>query len=190
MAAYVGNIAICSLHGMMISVFPKYGSEIGVDSSSFGVLVAGSGLARSLVFVFGFWVGRRLRAWQYSLGLQLLAAAMVATVGTSTSHAWIGLVFVTVGLGLGATFYRALYMSLETPGSRGLKSGLHEAALLSGVLTGSLGGGLVAEAWGSRAPYVPLASFVAAMVIVQAALTAWAHRARTSALTAADLTAD
>lgn len=181
LAAWLGNVSICCLLGLMSGVFPKLGSEIGVTSTTFGVFICLMGVGRSLLFLLGFRWSRWLRDWRLTVLAQILAAGMVATVSRTNSHVWLGLVFVTLGLSFGATYYRGLYTSLEGAASRGMKSGMHEAALLAGILLGSLGGGSVAHFWGLRQPYFPMACFTVLLVTVQMGLIASARKAAAKA---------
>ena len=182
LGAWLGNISVCCLFGVMSGVFPKLGFEIGVTSLTFGLFMFLLGCGRSLMFLIGFRWSQWLRDWRVAGLAQLLAAGMVATVSRVSSHYWLGLVFGILGLALGTTYYRGLYTSLEGAASRGLKSGIHEAALLVGILIGSLGGGGLAQFWGLRTPYIPCASFVVLLVIAQTMLTTSARKAREKAI--------
>ncbi len=177
-AGWVGNGAACCLIGLMTTVFVEFGKEeLGVTPLLFGVFVAALNVGRTLVFVSGLRGGARLRDWRISAAIQVLAAALVATVGFTSSHWWTGLAFGGVGIGAGAAYYLSLYRSLEGEGSRGRNAGLHEATLLGGLLIGSLGGGVIAHVWGLRAPYAVIGGLVALLVVVQVALNLSAQRA-------------
>lgn len=177
LAVWIGNIAICCLLGLMGGVFPKLGSEIGVTSAIFGLFICLMGVGRSLVFLLGFRWSNWVRDWRLAALAQVVAAGMVATVSRTNSHVWLGLVFVTLGLSMGVTYHRGIYTSIKGAASRGMKSGRHEAALLMGVLLGSLGGGALAHFWGLRMPYLPMACLAVLLVIVQIVLIASARRA-------------
>ena len=177
-AVWLSNLSICSLLGLISGVFPKLGQEIGVDARAFGLLMAGLGLGRLPVFVLAFRWGRRLHDWRVGTVAQLVAAAMVATISWSSSLGWLSLVFLSVGVALGANYYRGLFKSLEGAGSRGLKSGLHEASLTAGYLMGSLASGVLASRWGLRAPYVPMALLSVGLVAAQVVLVRSASRAQ------------
>ncbi len=177
-SVWLGAIATASLLGLMSGVFPGLGNEIGVGATSFGFLMAGLALGRTLVFLVGMRRGRNLRHWAPAMATQLLAGAMVASVGGTESKAWLACVFLAIGAALGVNYYRGLFISLEGAGSRGLKAGLHEAALLTGVLLGSLGGGAVAKIRGLRAPYAPAGLCVLLLLVLQGFLLVSASRAR------------
>ena len=176
-AAWLGNGALCCLFGLMMNVFPMFGKTIGVTPTIFGGLIALVGLVRTGVFVMGGLGASWPRDWRLSLFVQVAAAALVALTGVVGSCWWAALVFASLGLGMGLSYYVSLYASLEGEGSRGIKSGLHEAALMGGLMLGAVGGGVVAHRWGLRAPYAPVAGLALVIVIAQMLLQWSARRA-------------
>ncbi len=166
-SAWLGSFSAFCLVGLMCSVFPKLGIEIGITSSKFGVFVGIMGLGRTLVFVLGMWRSRWLCDRRISMPVQALAASAMAMVPFSNAHWRIGLVFALIGIATGIAYYRSLYASLAGEGSRGLKSGIHEATLVAGILTGSVGGGVLAHFWDIRAPYIPIAGLALLVLIIQ-----------------------
>jgi len=181
-AAWLGNASICCLLGLMGGVFPRLGTEIGVTSVVFGFLIALNGLMRSGVFLGGFLGLRWLRDWRFSVAGQLLAAAMVGPIVAVSSKLWLAAAFAAMGIAGGTNYYVSLYASLEAPGSRALKSGIHEAALLAGLLFGTFGGGALAHKWGLRAPYLPMAGVVVVLAGLQVVLQLAARRRERAAL--------
>jgi MFS family permease len=175
---WLSNVSVCSLLGLMSGVFPKLGADIGVNAGMFGLFMGGLALGRSSVFLLGLRWGDRLHDGRLAMATQALAAVLVATVSRAQSRAWLALVFGVIGLALGANYFRGLYKSLEQAGSRGLKSGRHEATLLLGVLLGSLGGGTLARGVGVRAPYVPAGLLVGVLLLAQAGLLVSVRAAR------------
>jgi predicted MFS family arabinose efflux permease len=177
-AVWLGNMSVCSLLGLMESVFPGLGQRIGVDAPAFGMLMAVLGLGRMPVFVMAFSRGRWFHDWRVGVGTQLVVSGMVATVAWTSAHWWLAAIFLALGLAAGINYYRALFKSLEGEGARGFKSGLHEASLMAGFLLGSLASGVVAEHWGLRAPYVPMALVSVGLVAAQWILLRSASRAQ------------
>jgi MFS family permease len=175
---WLSNVSVCSLLGLMSGVFPKLGAHMGVTAGMFGLFMGGLALGRSAVFLLGFRWGHTLHHGRLAMATQGLAAILVATVSTAQSQAWLALVFAMIGIALGVNYFRGLYKSLEGTGSRGLKSGLHEATLLLGILVGSLGGGMLAKGFGLHAPYVPAGLFVGALLLLQALLLTSVRRTR------------
>jgi MFS family permease len=180
-SVWLSNMAVCSLLGLMSGVFPELGMTLGVNAAVFGFLMAGLALGRSVVFFLGLFWSQRLHDWRLAMPAQIFAGLMVASVGRTHSRIWLALVYLAVGLAVGINYYRGLYKSLEGAGSRGLKSGLHEATLLLGILLGSLGGGWLAKNHGLRAPYMPAGVFVIVLLVFQAALLISSGAARRKA---------
>jgi predicted MFS family arabinose efflux permease len=178
--AWFASLCVFCLFGLMSSVFPKLGSEIGITSDRFGILVFFAGAARTLVFAFGTRWGQRLTDWRISTAVQAVTVVMVSTVCYTSSHMWMGIVFVALGLSAGTAYYRSLYTSLEGKGSKVLKSGAHEAILIAGLLAGTIGGGAIAQKWGLRAPYVPVAGLAMILLAVQVILALLARREQNS----------
>jgi len=177
-AIWLGNAAVCMVLGLTGGVFPKLGMTIGIHAGLFGMLMAGLGLGRTCMFLVGLRNARLACSPWLGLSAQLVAGGLVASVAFASSFWHLAAVFVSAGMALGANYYRGLFKSLEHPGSRGLKAGMHEATLLTGVLIGALGGGAIAKHWGLRAPYVPAALGVLLLVIVQTVLLTSADKAQ------------
>jgi hypothetical protein len=169
-AAWLGNGTVCCMFGLMSGVFPRLGTEIGVSATLFGALMAVAGLMRTGVFFSALrgatWPG----SWRLSVAVQVAGALLMATISVAAALPWLVLVFASLGTALGMAYYVSLYASLEDEGSRGMKSGIHEAALVGGVLVGTFGGGSIAQTWGLRAPYVPIAALAVLLVVAQSVL--------------------
>jgi predicted MFS family arabinose efflux permease len=166
----VGSITSFALVGLMGGVYPELGKSLGVDAALFGVLMAGSALGRSLVFLGAMRWSRWGRDVRVTAVVQLAAAAAVAAVSVAATVRACIPAFLVVGVSTGVCYYRGLYTMLETAGSRGRRSGVFEASILAGILLGSLGGGAMARYGGLHAPYVPAALFTVLMVLLQVAL--------------------
>ncbi len=169
-AAWLGCLSMACLGGLMNSVFPRLGRDLGIEVSRFGFLVSAAGAGRTAMFALGMVKGSIFRDWRFSAIAQLAAAVMVATICGAESYWWLGCVYAVFGVTFASAYYRSLYASLEGPGSKGMKSAVHEAVLFAGILIGSVGGGELADRVGLRAPYVPIAAFVVLLNAVQVVL--------------------
>ncbi|MEA3485305.1 MAG: hypothetical protein U9R03_01195, partial [Candidatus Aerophobetes bacterium] len=69
--------------------------------------------------------------------------------------------FVLVGVGAGMSYFSSIFYGLNGHRDMGRKSGIHEAVLGSGMLFGPLIGGIFAQAYTLRTPYL-VAIFVIA----------------------------
>jgi MFS family permease len=177
-SVWLGNISICTLLGLMSGVFPKLGVEIGIEAALFGLLMFILGAGRTLIFILSFYQSHIVHNWKLCVISQLTAAILVGTVSLICSIWWLFIVFISIGIALGTTYYRSLYTSLSGGGATGLKSSIHEASLLSGVLIGSVGGGMIAHIWGLRYPYIPIGLLVIILIAVQIILLFFGNRNR------------
>ena len=169
-AVWLANSSAFMLTGLMTSVFPKFGEQLGVTAAWFGVFVAGQSLGRTGIFMLGIRWGTRLHGWGLAVGTQLVTAGMVATVSRAESHVWLALVFLIMGLNGGINYYRGLYTSLKAGGHRGFSTAMNEASVMGGMLVGSFGGGIVAKVWHLRAPYLLMAGLTVLLAAVQIVL--------------------
>jgi predicted MFS family arabinose efflux permease len=169
-ASWLACLSMACLGGLMNSVFPRLGLDLGVDARWFGFLLSISGAGRTLMFSLAMKKADLFRDWRVSALAQLAAAAMVITICRAESYEWLMCVYAVLGVTFASAYYRSLHASLEGPGSKGMKSAVHEAVLFTGILVGSVGGGELADRLNLRAPYVPIAAFVILLNVVQVAL--------------------
>jgi MFS family permease len=169
-AVWIGNFVVMWFFGLMVDVFPRLGKTLGITSAEFGAFVSLLGLVRTGAFVVGAFRSHVLLDWRLCLGAQAVLAVMVATVTSASTHWWLACVFAALGLGIGMTYYGGVYLSVAAGSGKAFKTGLVEASAVSGQLLGSLAGGIIAEAAGIRAPYLPMAIVGGGLILAQLAL--------------------
>ncbi|MFC1671814.1 MFS transporter [Planctomycetota bacterium] len=175
-AAWLGCLSMSCLTGLMMSVFPRLGTDMGIDVSKFGFLVSIAGTGRTIMFALSMVKGSVFRDWRFSAVAQAAAVVMVATICRAESYWWMGCVYAVLGVTFASTYYRSLYTSLEGAGSKGFRGAVHEAVLFAGILIGSVGGGELADRLNLRSPYVPIAGFVLLLNAVQIVLALKARK--------------
>lgn len=140
-------------------VLPLYARQFGVSYAGAGMLVSAFAAGR-LAFDY---VGGEL-ADRMSPRLLTSAGALVTAVSAflcafATSYAW--LVVYRVIEGIGSAFYvitiMALFARTVRPEQMGKAMGFYQSMILLGVSFGPTVGGLVAEVWGLRAPFLVMA---------------------------------
>jgi MFS family permease len=166
--AWIANVATYFTIGVMRSLFPKLGEQIGMGTPSIG------GLLSLITFsqVVTFAILAKTSRWHYRLvpiftsqAILLFSSLMVYSLSGVGELAPI---MVLIGGCTGITYYSSIYYSLNTSGSRGARSGIHEALIGVGIVLGPLTGGIVAQYWGLRAPYL----LAAGAIVVGMAATA------------------
>ena len=111
--------------------------------------------------------------WHFRFSTAVVAQSLgvVGLLGLATlSHpVMLTLAMCCMSLMLGMNYFSSLYYT--TTGSadhqKGARSGFNEATLAFGLTGGSLFGGLVGQAWGSRAPFVFAAGLVTVLIVLQ-----------------------
>ncbi len=167
--AWVANFATYFTIGIIRSLFPKLGGQLGMGSTAIGALLSIITFAQ----VSAFALLRQTARWHYRLAPMVLSLSILLGVSlliyTSTSFVQFIPAMALMGTCTGVAYFSSLYYSLNTPTERGARSGIHEALIGLGVVAGPLSGGIVAQVWGLRAPYI-LSAGVTLFVIFTTAI--------------------
>jgi MFS family permease len=152
--AWIANVATYFTIGCLKSLFPKLGEQLGMGTPSIGALI--SLITFSQVVTFA--ILSRTSSWHYRL-VPILTSQVVLLFSCLMVYTLSGVpelspVMVVIGGCTGLTYYSSIYYSLNTSGARGARSGIHEALIGVGIVLGPLFGGIVAQIWGLRAPYL------------------------------------
>jgi len=164
-AAWIANFASYFSVGMIRYLFPKLSVQLGIQPSVLGILLGIVALFQTLTF---YVLGKTVR-WHYKwmplVLLQILGAVGLLLVFLGSSLFIFLLAFMLIGIGGGMTYFSSIFYSLNGHQSKGAKSGIHEAVLGSGALFGPLIGGILAQAYTLRTPYL-LAIFVIGAALI------------------------
>ena len=164
-AAWMANFANYFSVGTLRYLFPKLSVRLGIQPSILGILFGIIALFQTLTF---YLLGKTIR-WHYKLMplifLQLLGILGLLLVFFTSCSLIFLLAFMFIGIAGGMTYFSSIFYSLNDCKNRGAKSGIHEAVLGSGALFGPLVGGIFAQAYSLRTPYL-LAIFVTGAAII------------------------
>jgi len=72
-----------------------------------------------------------------------------------------------MGIGIGICSFSSLFYSVNTYHNRGARAGIHETFLGSGVLIGPLVGGITAQIYSLKTPYITAALINGIFIIVE-----------------------
>jgi len=152
--AWVANFGTYFTIGIIRSLFPKLGGELGMSSPSIGSLLSTITFTQVLMFA----LLRRTSIWHYRIA-PLLVSQFILLAGslliyTGTRFEGFLLPMVMAGGCAGISYFSSIYYSINTPVRLGARSGLHESLIGLGVVAGPLTGGIVAQRWGLRSPYL------------------------------------
>jgi len=165
---WLGNGAAYFSLNLIRNIFPKLAVDLGISSSSLGLLLLLLSLAQCLLFiVLNVAVRWHFRFWPL-LAAMLLNTAGLLVVFVSKNMPGFGIGFLLIGAGAGITYSGSLYYAISLSSSRaGSRSGWHEFYLGLGALWGPLLGGLFAQYVSPESPYLFSAFLVIAILIVQ-----------------------
>lgn len=148
-------------------LFPFLARDLAISETSFGVMVA---VLRGLPIVLHLIMGRT-EAWHDRIG-PLLAAQALAIAGLAcmllfSSTVLLVAAFALVGIGVGTTYFYALYYSIHASPAGGTRTGTNEAITVGGATCGSFFGGLVADQFTIRSPNLLCIGLVVGLMTVQ-----------------------
>lgn len=174
---WLSNGAGALAFSLVTHLFPYVAHESGIPPPVHGAMLALNRLLVIATYVvmyrFGFW---RYRLWP-AVASQLVAMAGLAILGFATSTAALAAGLALTALMLGYNYFASIYYSTMAFGARrkGAASGVHEGSLAIGGGLGALGGGILGDLLGARAPYRICVLMLAVFVVLQLLV----HRTRT-----------
>lgn len=164
MAAWLANFATWFTIGLQRFIFARLCLESGLSKPAIGWINAALYLSWATTFLlltrFRFWTYRRapLLAFQ---ALGALAAGLIWLLPSAPAFL---LGFALFGVSAGLTYFSSMFYGQHGAAERGHRSGLHEMILGLGMLVGPLIGGVLAQAYELRTPFLAAAlAIVAAM---------------------------
>lgn len=151
--------------------FPKLATDMHISEGTIGLLVGMMLVGQAL----GIFIGNAGPWWRGKLWPQLLAQGMLVCAGLIVFMVKLpilfGLAFLIQGAGLGIAYTGALYYGLQARTNMGRNTGLHEALVAAGNISGSFIGGVTAQFISPRAPYVTYSALC--LLAIVASLVWW-----------------
>ena len=163
----IANFTLWLSLGVIRYIFPKLGTELGISPSRLGFLMFIFSLSQTLTF---YLLGITQR-WHYRvfplIFFQLLGVTGFLVIFITTSP-WLFLfAFVLVGISIGMTHTSSLFYSVNIISQRGPSAALHETVLGTGGIFGPLLGGIIAENFSLRTPYLVTGFIIATGILLQ-----------------------
>jgi MFS family permease len=166
-AAWIANFGVRLVNAGVAALFPQLATRLGIAADAHGGLLATINFTAMLMIavmqVLTFW---HTRLWPLWLAQGLCALAAVA-IGLGNGMGIFLLAFAAIGVVSGYSYQASIYFTLQEMTEKGKGSGLHEAFLAGGLLTGPLLAGWAGNAFGLRAPYFFSAAALLVIVAVQ-----------------------
>lgn len=178
--AWIGNFASWFCRGTIGATFPKLGDTLDFSKP----LVSALAFVPTLALCLMFGLARLSHRWQYHLRVLLaaevagIAGMVIAWMAVSPLLFTIG--FTLTGLCTAITYISSLTYALRgTSGSRGKRSGLHEAVLGLGIIIGPLAAGFLGQRINLHAPFLACAIVFALAMAAQGVV--WLKMTKASA---------
>ena len=181
--AWIGNFASWFCRGTIGAIFPKLGDTLDFSKP----LVSALAFVPTLALCLMFGMARLSQRWQYHLRI-LLAAEVAGVAGMvvawqANSPTMFTIGFTLTGLCTAITYISSLTYALRgTSGSRGKRSGLHEAVLGFGIIIGPLVAGFLGQRISLHTPF--LACAIVFVLAMAAQGVVWVKMTKASAVAA------
>ncbi len=169
-AAWVANFVAFFTRGVIGNIFPKLAEELGIKPGTLGILFGCIAGVQMLTFAIIAFNVKRYRT-DLVIPAQCLACFAMVIIYTTESTLALGVAFTLIGLTLTATFYSSAFYSLFNQKATGAKAGIHETMVGMGFLIGPFTGGLTADKFGLRSPYLLCLGLLIAGILVQTYLS-------------------
>ncbi|MFZ2491574.1 MAG: MFS transporter [Thermoanaerobaculia bacterium] len=147
--------------GLATPILPLYAQSFGLSAAAVGSLITVFGVARILINIpAGHWTERFGRRKLLIFGPVITAAGSFGfAFATSFAQLLLWRVLQGVGSAVLTTAAMVVLADLSGPGNRGRIMSLYQGSLLLGAGAGPALGGVIAGAWGFRAPFFMFGAF-------------------------------
>ncbi len=171
--------------GIAVPIVPLYADTLGVTVAQVGLVITAFGLARFLTNMPSAVLSDRIgRKWVLTAGAAIAAVGNVLSGFAGSLEPLLAFRFVA-GIGSAAFITGAvIYISdISQPTNRGRLMSLFQGSFLIGITAGPALGGIVAEFFGLRAPFITVGIVSAASavwVVLKVSETRWLHQEATA----------
>lgn len=175
--AWLANFGVRLVNAGVAALFPQLATHLGIAADAHGGLLALIHTAAMVMIVlmqvFTFWHTRLWPLWLAQGGCAMAAAV----IGWGNSLWVFAPAFAVIGVVAGYSYQASIYFTLQEMTEKGKGSGVHEAFLAGGLLTGPLLAGWVGNVFGMRAPYFFCAATLLALIALQVVVVIFRRRA-------------
>ncbi|GEM_PF-4402409 len=165
--AWIGVFSVFFSMGVIVWLFPKFATDVGVSPLIIGSLRAVLGIFQVVVF----FILRLNHRWQYSFShlfsYELMLISGLAILVFSHNIMWWLLAFSLIGVTVGFLYSSSLFYSSQARSVKREKTGFHEAIIVGGSLFGTLLGGIIAKVFSASGAYSMCIIFMIICIIIQ-----------------------
>ena len=151
----VSTALLTSGQGMVAPILPLYADSLGVSVTTVGLVISAFGLARFMTNI-----PTAILAQKFGRRLPLVVGPFIAAIGNGMAGVVDSLTYLIIfrfvaGIGSAAFITGAIIFigDITTPANRGRMMSVYQGSFILGISFGPVLGGLIAEAFGLRAPF-------------------------------------
>ncbi|MBU0478710.1 MFS transporter [bacterium] len=168
--AWIGVFAVFFSMGVIVWLFPKFATDVGVSPLIIGSLRAVLGIFQVIIF----FILRLNHRWQYSFShlffYELVLISGLVILVFSHNVMWWTLSFSLIGVTVGFLYSSSLFYSSQARSIKSEKTGFHEAIIMGGSLLGTFLGGIIAKLFSASGAYFTCIIFMIICIIIQLAV--------------------
>jgi MFS family permease len=175
--AWIGIFTAYTVIGVIVNIFPLYAlGNLQYDKSLIGLLL----LNRALFAMFGFLFMGRTTFWHFR-PLQMLVAqgilvACVFFMRFSSTPLTTGILISCTGICQAFSYFNSMFHGISGSINRSGRMAVHESLVSSGLVLGSLFGGVLYQRFSMSFLYTIAAAWVLFGLLLQTALCVWIER--------------
>jgi MFS family permease len=175
--AWIGIFTTYTVIGVIVNIFPLYAlGNLQYDKSLIGLLL----LNRALFAMFGFLFMGRTTFWHFR-PLQMLVAqgflvVCVFFMKFSSTALTTGILISCTGICQAFSYFNSMFHGISGSINRSGRMAVHESLVSSGLVMGSLFGGLLYQRFSMSFLYTIGAAWVLFGLLLQTALCIWIER--------------
>ncbi len=169
--AWIGAFLIYAVMAVFFNIFPVFAKdELRLSESRIGFLL----LLRALFAASGFWALGRFEFWHFRkryifLGTGLLLVLDIAFIPLRSPLAF-GIGLCALGLVQSLCYNNSIFYGVSGARDRSRRMTMHESILTAGQILGSIGGGIVYQAFSWPSVFLLLAGLIGIGIVMQAIL--------------------
>jgi DHA1 family multidrug resistance protein-like MFS transporter/DHA1 family quinolone resistance protein-like MFS transporter len=169
--AWVGIFTTYTVIGVIVNIFPVFALEkTSLDKTAIGLLLQ----ARALFAAIGFIYMGRTTFWHFLPSQMLIGqgglAVCVFLMIFTTSALPIAIVFSCMGIGMAFSYFNSLFHGVSGSINRSGRMAVHESLISSGLIVGSVVGGVLYQKFSMILVYNFCTAFILLGILLQGLL--------------------
>ncbi len=169
--AWIGVLTTYTTIGVIVNIFPLYAlNTLEFSKSTVGFIMQN----RALFGMVGFLIMGRTTFWHFRPGQMIIGQLIYASLAFSMMFADTGLatsaLISSVGIFMAQSYFNSMFHGVSGSINRAGRMAVHEVLISSGLIIGSVFGGIIYQRFSMEYVYIFCAAFVLLGVVLQGAI--------------------